>query len=100
MPTNTNEDVETIALENVFKIASQEGLVNGKSIFQIMTSSGKFTLGTDSIEETEKWINALHEELFGPPKHDVVCKYKHTRNLLNLHSHVHVGHNSTHSSWL
>ena len=75
MPKNDNEDPETIPLDNVFKISSQEGLIKGKSIFQIMTSNGKFTLGTDSLEKTEKWISALHEELFGPPKHNVVCKY-------------------------
>ena len=84
MPTNIHEDVETIPLDNVFKIASQEGLVNGKSIFQIMTSNGKFTLGTDSLEKTEKWINALHEELFGPLKDNVVCKSKYTCILLNF----------------
>ena len=75
MPKNDSEDPETIPLDNILKISSQEGLIKGKSIFQIMTSNGKFTLGTDTLEKTEKWIHTLHEELFGPPKHDVVCKY-------------------------
>ena len=43
-----------------------------------MTANGKFTLGTDGFEKTEGWIGALNEELFGPPKHNVVCKYIHT----------------------
>ena len=68
------EDAETIPLENVFKVTPKQGLVKGKSIFQIMTSNGKFTLGTDSLEETEGWIDALNKEVFGPPKHHVVCK--------------------------
>lgn len=74
-PKGITEDAETIPLENVFKVTPKEGLVKGKSIFQIMTSNGKFTLGTDSLKETEKWIHALNEELFGPPKHHVVCKW-------------------------
>ena len=74
MPKNTNGDVETIPLETVFKITKKEGLAKGKSIFQIMMSNGKYTLGTDSLEKTEGWIRALNEELFGPPKHNVVCK--------------------------
>ena len=53
-----------------------EKLVKGKSLFQIMTSNGKFTLGTDSLEETEKWIYALNKELFGTPKWNVVCKFR------------------------
>ena len=74
MPKCIPEDAETVSLENVFKVTPKEGLIKGKSIFQIMTSNGKFTLGTDCLEETERWINALNDELFGPPKHNVVCK--------------------------
>ena len=74
MPKNDNEDPETIPLDNVLKISSQESLIKGKSIFEIVTPNGKFVLGTDNLEKTEKWITTLHEELFGPPKHDVVCK--------------------------
>ena len=75
MPKSTDEDVETIPLETVFKITKKEGLIKEKSIFQIMTSNGKYTLGTDSLKKTEGWIRVLNEELFGPPKHNVVCKY-------------------------
>ena len=74
MSKNTREGAETIPLENVFKITAMEGLTKGKSIFHIMTPNGKFILGTDSVEKTEEWIRALNEELFGPPKHNVVCK--------------------------
>ena len=75
MSKNISEDVETIPLETVFKITRKEGLIKEKSIFQIMTSNGKFTLGTDSLEKTEKWIRVLNEEIFGPPQHNVICKY-------------------------
>ena len=77
MPTDIHQDVETISLETVFKITKKEGLIKEKSIFQIMTSNGKYTLGTDSLEKTEGWIRVLNEEIFGPPKHNVVCKYVH-----------------------
>ena len=80
MPKDIHEDVEiipleTISLETVFKITRKEELIKEKSIFQIMTSNGKYTLGTDSLEKTKGWIRVLNEELFGPPKHNVVCKY-------------------------
>ena len=75
IPKCIPEDAETIPLENVFKVTLKEGLIKGMSIFQIMTSNGKYTLGTDSLEKTEGWIRTLNEELFGPPKHNVVCKY-------------------------
>ena len=74
MPRSTQVDAETIPLEAVFKITRREGSVKGKFLFQIMTSNGKFTFGTDSLEATEGWIRALNEELFGPPKHDIICK--------------------------
>lgn len=76
MAKNIREDAETIPLENVFKITAKQEVTKGKSLFHIMTPNGKFTLGTDSLEKTEEWISALNEELFGPPKHDVVCKYE------------------------
>ena len=63
-----------IALENVFKVAVNEGLIKGKFVFHVMTSKGKFSFGTDSSKETDSWVDALNEELFGPPKHDVICK--------------------------
>ena len=75
MPKCIPEHAKIILLENVFEVTPKEGLIKGKFIFQIMTSNGKFTMGTDSLEETERWINALNKELFGPPKHNVVCKY-------------------------
>ena len=74
MPKCDSENAEIISLEDVFKVASHGEILKGKSVFYIMTSNGKFTLGTDSIEKTESWINTLNEELFGPPIHDVVCK--------------------------
>lgn len=82
-PKNNHGDTETISLEAVFTITRKQGLAKGKSIFQIMTANGKFTLGTDSFEKTEGWIRALNEELFGPPKHNVVCKYIH-KNIISI----------------
>ena len=75
IPKCSQEEAETIPLENVFKVTLMEELAKGKSLFQIMTSNGKFTLGTDSLEESEKWICTLNKELFGPPKWNVVCKF-------------------------
>ena len=77
MAKNIREDAEIIPLENVFKITAKQEMTKGKSLFHIMTSNGKFTLGTESLEKTEEWISALNEELFGPPKHNVVCKYEY-----------------------
>jgi len=74
MPNHNSEAAEIIPLEDVLKVASCGEMLKEKSVFYIMTSNGKFTLGTDSIEKTESWINTLNEELFGPPIHDVVCK--------------------------
>jgi len=74
MPKRNSETAEIIPLEDVFKVASHGKMLKGKSMFYIMTSNGNFTLGTDSIEKTESWINTLNKELFGPPIHDVVCK--------------------------
>ena len=73
-PRSTQVDTETIPLEAVFKITRKEGSVKGKFVFQIMTSNGKFTLGTDSSEATEGWIRALNEEFFGPPIRDIICR--------------------------
>ena len=74
MPKHISEGAEVIPLQNVFKVTPKEGLMKGKSAFQIMTSNGKYTLGTDSFEKTDGWIRILNEELFGPPKNNVVCK--------------------------
>ena len=66
---------ETIALENVLKVSMNEGLIKGKFVFHVMTPKGKFTFGTDSSEETDGWVDTLNEELFSPPKPDIICKY-------------------------
>ena len=63
-----------ITLETVFKVVVNEGLIKGKFVFHVMTSKGKFTFGTDSSNETDSWVDTLNEELFGPPKCDVICK--------------------------
>ena len=39
-----------------------------------MTSSGKYSFGTDSSQETDSWVDTLNEELFGPPQYGVICK--------------------------
>lgn len=71
---STEEVSENIPLENVFKVLKNEGVIKGKFVFHVMTSNGKFTFGTDSLEETESWVDTLNKELFGPPSDDVVCK--------------------------
>ena len=71
---STQKVSETIVLENVYKVLMNEDLIKGKFVFHVMTEKGKFTLGTDSSKETDSWVNTLNEELFGPPKHDVICK--------------------------
>jgi len=71
---STPKHVEIIQLEKVLKVTLEEGLVKGKSLFHIFTLNGKYTLGTDSLEKTEGWIRTINGEIFGPPKHDVVCK--------------------------
>ena len=70
---STQEESKTITLENVYKVLMNEGLIKGKFVFHVMTPKGKFTLGTDSSKETDSWVDTLNEELFGPPKHDVIC---------------------------
>ena len=71
---STREVSETITLENVYKVLMNEGLIKGKFAFHVITSKGKFTLGMDSSKETDSWVDTLNEELFGPPKCDVICK--------------------------
>ena len=69
------KDVEIIQLEKVLKVTLEKGLIKEKSLFHIFTLNGKYTLGTDSLEKTEGWIRILNREIFGPPEHNVVCKY-------------------------
>ena len=53
---------------------SDEGVAKGKFVFHVMTYKGKYTFGTDSLEDTESWVNTLNKELFGPPENGVTCK--------------------------
>ena len=71
---------KTIVLDksNVFKVLTNEDVIKGKFVFYIMTSKTKFTFATDSLKETNSWVDTLNEELFGLPQHDVICKYLHS----------------------
>jgi len=71
----SSEKVELIPLVNVLKVAMRKGLVKDKFGFEIMTPKRKYLFGTNTSEEMDGWIKILNEELFGPPKCDVVCKY-------------------------
>lgn len=71
---STEDASESIPLENVFKVLRDEGVAKGKFVFHVMTSKGKYTFGTDSLEDTESWVDTLNKELFGPPENGVTCE--------------------------
>ena len=52
-----------------------KGLRKDKFGFEIMTPKRKHLFGTNTSEEMDSWIKIINEELLGPPKCDVVCKY-------------------------
>jgi len=72
---SSEKAVEVIPLVNVLKIAVNKGPTKDKFGFEIMTPKRKYLFGTNTSNETYSWIKILNEELFGPPKCDVTCKY-------------------------
>lgn len=45
-----------------------------KFAFQVLSTSCKYHLATESAEEREKWVKGLEALLFGPPQPGIVCK--------------------------
>ena len=76
LQTKSSEKVEVIPLVSVLKIVANKALAKDKFGFEIMTPKRKYLFGTNTAKEMDSWIKILNEELFGPPKCDVVCKYK------------------------
>ena len=72
---NNNTDYgkapQTIPLENVFKVATTDE----KGQFDILTSKKKYSVRTSSLQEATAWVEAINQEVFGPPLPGIICKY-------------------------
>ena len=50
-------------------------LNNDKLQFDIMTSSKKYSIRAATLEEATAWVEAIDQEVFGPPLPGIICTY-------------------------
>ena len=71
-----------IPLDNVFKVVTN----NSKCQFDILTSTKKYSIKTSSEQEATAWVEAINQEVFGPPLPGIICMYIRTH--CNVHNIV------------
>ena len=65
---------QLIPLDNVFKVVTNDS----KCQFDILTSTKKYSIKTSSEQEATAWVEAINQEVFGPPLPGIICKYIHS----------------------
>ena len=58
-----------IPLDNVFKVVTNDN----ECQFDILTFDKKYSIKTSSVEDTTSWVEAINQEVFGPPLHGIIC---------------------------
>ena len=51
------------------------GTKDEKGQFDIVTSKKKYSVRTPSLQEATAWVEAINQEVFGPPLPGIICKY-------------------------
>ena len=67
--TNYEKISQLIPLDNVFKVAVNDE----KCQFDVMTSYKKYSIKTASLQEATTWVEAINQEMFGPPLPGIIC---------------------------
>ena len=82
--TDYEKKSQFVSLENVFKV-----VVNDKECqFDILTSSKKYSFKTSSEQEATAWVEAIKQEVFGPPLPGIICMYSWLYAALHYFSYI------------